>query len=206
MKKISGIHGCLFCIILAVLIWSGIHPTDRKTWYLEVGPACICLLILIFTYHKFRFTTMSYVIVTILVIFIFIGGHYTYNDVPGFEWLEKHTELKRNHYDRFGHFAKGFLALVLRELLLRRSLLPKGFFLTAVVTSFVLSLAALYEIGEWITAKIMGKSAHEFLGTQGDIWDSEWDMALATLGAIIALCLLVKLQNSILEKLDHKAN
>ena len=182
----------MLVVVLAFFTWSGIAPYDRETWFLEMVPAFIFLLGLVFTYHRFRFSTMSYFIIMVLLIFVAIGGHYTYERVPLFNWIKDHFHLKRNHYDRVGHFAKGFIVIPLRELLLRKTELHRGKLLTVILISFVLSFAALYEIGEWLVAEVLGRSAHDFLGTQGDVWDSEWDMALATLGSVVAFILLSK--------------
>lgn len=187
MIKIKSTHLILLVINVLFLIWSGINPTERFTWLLEVGPTTIVLLVLVFTYRKFQFSTTSYLILTILIILTYIGGHFTYDDVPLFEWIKNAFHLKRNHYDRFGHFLKGLLAVPIKEFLLRKGYMKEGVLLNILLTSFVLSLAALYEIAEWISTMIVGKSAREFLGTQGDVWDSEWDMALACMGAILTL-------------------
>jgi putative membrane protein len=192
MSKMKPVHVFLFFINLAVLIWSGINPTDRMTWLMEVGPSTIVFLILIFSYKKFRFSTTSYVIFSILIILTYIGGHFTYDDVPLFEWLKNVLNLKRNHYDRLGHFMKGLLVVPMKEFLLRKGWLKQGWLLNIIVVSFVVSLAAFYEIAEWIAALIVGKSAREFLGTQGDIWDSEWDMALAWGSAMLSLFIFRK--------------
>ena len=192
MIKIKPIHIFLLLIVIFFLIWSGINPNERRTWFLEIGPTTLVLLLLIFTYKKFQFSTTSYVIFTILIVLTYIGGHYTYDDVPLFEWIKKAFNLSRNHYDRFGHFMKGLLVVPMMEFLLRKGWIKKGWLLNLIVVSFALSIAALYEIAEWISAMIIGKSAREFLGTQGDVWDSEWDMALAFLGALLSLLIFRK--------------
>lgn len=200
MNRIKGTHIVLLIIILIALIWSVIKATSYGTWALEVTPAIIGILIIIFTYRRFRFTTLSYFIITVLAISMFIGGHYTYSKVPLFNWIKDEFHLHRNDYDRFGHFLKGFFTIVLREILLRKSCLHPSKWLIFITLSILLAISALYEIIEWLVAKILGRSAKDFLATQGDIWDSQWDMSLALLGGIIALLLLSRLHNRFLKK------
>lgn len=198
-KNRFKIHISFFGIVILVFIWSAIKPAEPFTWILEVTPVFIGLLILIFSYRKFAFFKLSYLIITVLMILMLIGSHYTYERVPLFTDIKHYLNLKRNEYDRVGHFAKGFFALVIREFLIRKSCLMPSKLLIFLVLSVVLALAAGYEIIEWIAAEILGRSAKDFLGTQGDIWDSEWDMALAVLGSILSLLFLSKLQNKMLK-------
>ncbi|MDF2558145.1 MAG: hypothetical protein K0R71_1973 [Bacillales bacterium] len=192
MNKTKPSHLILLFINISFLIWSGINPTERLTWLLEVGPTTIVLLVLVFTYRKFQFSTLSYFIFSILIILTYIGGHFTYDDVPLFEWIKDMMHLKRNHYDRFGHLFKGLFIVPIKELLIRKGWIREGVLLNIMLASFVLSLAALYELAEWISAMIVGESARDFLGTQGDVWDSQWDMALALLGAYITMLIFRK--------------
>ncbi|MBS4190434.1 DUF2238 domain-containing protein [Bacillus sp. FJAT-49705] len=173
---------------------------------MEVLPAVVVIIIAIVTYNKFRLTTLSYVIIAILSITMFIGGHYTYSKVPLFNWIKDYFDLNRNHYDRFGHFLKGLFAIVIREILIRKSPLVKGPWLVAVTLSFSLSIGALYEITEWLASKVtQGKKAStEFLGTQGDVWDSQWDMSLTLIGSIIALIIFSKLHNKLIANLKNR--
>ncbi|MEK5392613.1 DUF2238 domain-containing protein [Margalitia sp. FSL K6-0131] len=200
-KQSKWIHLLLLLIIICVFIWSSIKAADYLTWVLEVSPAVLIILLLLVTYRKFRFTTLSYLIVTILMILMFIGGHYTYDDVPLFNWLKEKFHTQRNEYDRFGHFAKGFFAIIIREILIRKSCLRPSKWLIIITLSFILALSALYEIMEWLGAEILGRSAKDFLGTQGDVWDSEWDMSLAFLGGILCLIVLSHLHNKYLRKI-----
>ncbi|BDG43485.1 DUF2238 domain-containing protein [Saccharococcus caldoxylosilyticus] len=196
------IHLFLLLVVTAVFIWSAIKPASYRTWLLEVSPAVVGLIIVIASYNKFRFTTLSYVIITILAIMMFVGGHYIYSKVPLFDWIKDAYDLKRNHYDRFGHLLKGLFAIVLREILLRKTPLTKGPWLVAIVLSMSLAIAALYEIIEWLVSKISkgGEAAKNFLGIQGDIWDTQWDMLCCLIGSIVALFIFSKLHNRLLKK------
>jgi putative membrane protein len=160
------------------------------------------LIIVIAAYNKFRFTTLSYVIITILAISMFVGGHYIYSKVPLFNWTKDSYDLKRNHYDRFGHLLKGLFAIVLREILLRKTPLTKGPWLFTIAISMSLAIAALYEIIEWLVSKITrgGEASKDFLGIQGDIWDTQWDMLCCLVGSIVALLIFSKLHNRLLKK------
>jgi putative membrane protein len=200
LKSNRKLHIFLFFIVCSVLIWSFINSAGFFIWTLEVLPAVVCIIILVSTYRKFHFSTLSYFIISILSIMMFIGGHYTYDDVPLFNWIKDTFDLSRNHYDRFGHLLKGFITIVIREILIRKTPLKNGRWLVGITLSISLSLAALYEIIEWVFSSIRhgGKESKEFLGMQGDMWDSQWDMALTLLGSIIALLLLSKLHNKFL--------
>lgn len=204
LSKKTGkkIHFILLLIVFAVLIWSAIKPIGYGIWTMEVLPAVLGLLVVIAIYKKFQLTTLSYLIIAILSIYTFIGGHYTYSEVPLFNWIKDDFHFERNHYDRFGHFLKGLLIIVIRELLLRTSPLSKGKWLTFLTLSVALAIAALYEIIEWLVSVIThgGKASKDFLGTQGDIWDSQWDMSLTLAGSIVALVLLTSIHNKYLRK------
>ncbi|MGE7764873.1 DUF2238 domain-containing protein [Peribacillus sp. NPDC096540] len=190
----------ILLLVTAVFIWSVIQPEGYLIWTMEVLPAVVVLIIVIATYNKFRLTTLSYIIIAILSITMFIGGHYTYAKVPLFNWIKDHFDLNRNHYDRFGHFLKGLFTIVIREILIRKTPLTKGPWLYAVTLSFALAFGALYEIIEWLASIISkgGKASKEFLGTQGDFWDAQWDMSLTLIGSIIVLLTLSKLHNKLL--------
>jgi len=204
LSKKAGIkiHLILLLIVVAVFIWSAIKPVGYRIWTLEVLPAVIGLLVVIAIYKKFQLTTLSYFIIAILSIFTFIGGHYTYSEVPLFNWIKDDFHFERNHYDRFGHFLKGLLIIVIREILIRKSSLSKGKWLASLSLSVALAISALYEIIEWLVSIIThgGKASKDFLGTQGDIWDSQWDMSLTLAGSIIALILLTSVHNKYLRK------
>lgn len=196
------IHLFLLLVVIAVFIWSAIKPASYLTWLLEVSPAVVGLIIVIAAYNKFRFTTLSYVIIAILAIIMFVGGHYIYSKVPLFNWIKDAVDLKRNHYDRFGHLLKGLFVIVLREILLRKTPLTKGPWLFAIVVSMSLAIAALYEIIEWLVSKISkgGEASKDFLGIQGDIWDTQWDMLCCLIGSVIALFVFSKLHDRLLKK------
>jgi putative membrane protein len=200
------VHGGLLLFVLAVFIWSIIKPAIFSLWILEVLPAVVLLIVVIAVYNRFRFTTLSYFIIAMLSILMFIGGHYTYSKVPLFNWIKDVLELHRNHYDRFGHFLKGLLVIVIRELLLRKTPLKKGKWLFFISVSIILAISALYEIIEWL-AFVIGKkgiTTENFLGAQGDRWDAQWDMLLAFLGSILGLMVLSRWQNDQLNKLLNK--
>jgi len=183
-------------------VWSVIKPVSYLDWLAEVSPAVVAIIIVVAIYNKFRFTTFSYFIIALLSLLTFIGWHYTYSEVPLFNWMKEEFDLQRNNYDRFGHFIKGLMAIVIREVLLRKTPLTKGAWLTGITISIMLSLAALYEIIEWLSTKISkgGKGAKDFLGMQGDRWDAQWDMFLALIGTLIALLLFTKLHNKLLRR------
>ena len=180
-----------FTIFFIVLIWSGINPKDYFTWILEVMPALIALVLLIITQRRFRFTNLSYALILLHCIILMIGGHYTYAEVPLFNWLKDVFDLGRNNYDKVGHFAQGFIpAIVAREILIRNNVVRNKYWLITFVISICLSITAIYELIEWWVAELSGDSAEAFLGTQGYVWDTQSDMGLALLGALLALVLL----------------
>lgn len=198
-------HGLLLLIVAAVFVWSVIRPASYAVWALEVTPALIGLVIIIALYRRFRLTTMSYAIIAMLAILMLIGGHYIYSKVPFFNWIKDAFHFERNHYDRFGHFLKGAFAIVLREIVLRKTPLSRGSWLFTIVTSMSLAIAALYEIIEWLVSIISkgGKASKDFLGTQGDIWDTQWDMLCTLIGTIVALLLLSRWHDRQLARLDQ---
>jgi putative membrane protein len=182
----------LLIAVSLFLLASGIDPVaDRYTWFLETAPVMIGIALLLPTYKAFPLTPMLYRLLAIHAVILIIGGFYTYAEVPLFNWLRDTYELSRNHYDRVGHFAQGFIpAILAREILLRRSPLQEGKWLFLIVTSICLAFSALYEMLEWWTALISEEAAEAFLGTQGDHWDTQWDMFLALIGALCSQLLL----------------
>lgn len=200
-NKHSKIHLALLLVVTIMFIWSIIKPASYLDWLAEVSHAVVILIIIMITYNKFRFTTLSYCIIALLSILTFIGGHYTYSEVPLFDWIKEEFDLNRNNYDRFGHFLKGLSAVVVREVLLSFTPLKKGAWLSGITISIVLAVAALYEIIEWLSTKISkgGKTSKDFLGMQGDIWDAQWDMSLAFVGAILTLVIFSKLHDKLLK-------
>ena len=189
-------HALLIAVIFFLLI-SGFEPVaDRLTWFLETAPVMIGILILAPTYRSFPLTPLLYRLLALHALILMIGGYYTYAEVPLFNWLRDSLELSRNHYDRIGHLAQGFIpAILAREILLRRSPLQHGRWLFLTVTSICLAFSALYEMIEWWTALLSEEAAASFLGTQGDHWDTQWDMFLAMTGAIVSQLILAGLHD-----------
>ena len=193
----SGLEPLLLLAIAAgALLLSGVRPYDRTTWLLEVGPVLMGAPILIASYRRFPLTPLLYRLLLLHALILILGGHYTYERVPLGFWLQDLLDLSRNHYDRLGHVAQGFIpAILAREILLRLSPLQRGKWLFFLVVCVCLAFSAFYELLEWRTAAIMGEEADSFLATQGDIWDSQWDMFLALLGAIASQLLLSRLHD-----------
>lgn len=194
----------LVLFFFVVFIWSAINPYHRLTWFLEVLPALIALPILILSYNTFPLTHLLYVLILTHAIILMVGGHYTYAEVPLFNWLRDTFSLDRNYYDRVGHFFQGFVpAMIAREILCRKNIVKDGwqFF---IVCCICLSISAFYELIEWWVAVIAGGAAMDFLGTQGDVWDTQWDMFVALIGAICAQLFLKSWHNQQLAELDRK--
>lgn len=184
-------HWTLLAILAVAFVWSGVRPHDYFTWLLEVAPVIIGLPILLVTYRRFPFSRLAYGLMLLHAIILMVGGHYTYAEMPLFNWLRDTYDLSRNYYDRLGHLAQGFVpAIVAREILLRCSPLQPGKWLVLIVLSICLAISALYEMLEWWVALASGSEAVAFLATQGDVWDTQWDMFLCLLGAIASLALL----------------
>ena len=190
-------------IFFAVLTWSGINPKDQFTWLLEVLPALIGIIILAVTYKRFRLTTLTYILILIHSIILMVGGHYTYAEVPLFDWLKDVLELERNNYDKLGHLAQGFIpAIIAREILIRKSVVPDKGWLNFIIICICLAISAFYELIEWWVAVLSGESAEAFLGTQGYVFDTQSDMFLALLGSVIALILLSRMHDKQLEEIN----
>ena len=181
----------LLSILALIFIWSATHPHDYFIWFLEVFPVVVALPILVCTYKKFPLTRLLYILILIHAIILMVGGHYTYAEVPVFNWLRDTFDLSRNYYDRVGHFAQGFVpAMIAREILLRKNIVKKSGWLFFIVCCICLAISACYEFIEWWVAVASGEGADAFLGTQGDVWDTQWDMFIALIGAILAQILL----------------
>jgi len=192
----------LLVIVTVVFLWSGISPRDRFTWLLEVFPVILGIPALIYVYPRFRFTPLVNTLIAIHAGILMVGGRYTYAEVPFGFWMQETLGFARNHYDRIGHFAQGFVpAMVAREILIRRSPLVGSRWLPFVVICFCLAFSAFYELIEFWTAAATGEAAEAFLGTQGDPWDTQWDMMLALIGAVTALVLLSRWHNLQLRRL-----
>lgn len=181
----------LFILFFVALGISAIRPHDYFTWFLEVVPALIALPILVFTYPRFRLTNLLYTAILVHAVILMVGGHYTYAQEPVFNWIRDHWHLSRNYYDRVGHFAQGFVpALVAREIFVRLNVVKRGRWMFVIVLSVALAISAMYELFEWRVAVAEGSKADDFLGTQGDPWDTQEDMATCFAGALCALLLL----------------
>ena len=192
----------LIILFLAVLIWSAINPHDYFTWFLEVLPALIGFLVLVMTFHRFRFTNLVYGLILVHCWILMIGGHYTYAEVPLFNWIKEVFELSRNNYDKVGHLAQGFIpAMITREILVRKQVVNSKKWLKVFVVSICMSISVAYEFIEWLVAVLTGDSADSFLGTQGYIWDTQSDMLYATIGSILALVTLSKVHDRVISKL-----
>jgi len=185
----------LIVSFFAVLIWSVIHPHDLFTWFLEASPAITAFILLGVTYKRFRFSNLVYVLIWMHSIVLLIGAHYTYAEVPLFNWIRDTYQLKRNSYDGVGHFSQGFFpAMIAREILLRKTEV-RGIWLPFIVVCIVLAFSAFYELIEWWVALTTGSAGDAFLGTQGDVWDTQKDMALCLVGSILSLLLLSRLHD-----------
>jgi putative membrane protein len=186
----------LLALAAVALVVSGIGPTDRGTWVLEVFPVVIAAPLLYFTWPRFPLTPLAYRLIFIHALILMLGGHYTYAHVPLGFWLQDLLGFARNPYDRIGHFAQGFVpAMIAREILLRVTALRPGKMLFFLVCCVCLGISACYEFIEWWAALLLGQGAHEFLGTQGDEWDTQWDMFMALVGAVVAQLALARVHD-----------
>lgn len=190
---------------LLVLIWSVIEPKDYTIWVLEVSPAIIAIILLALTRARFPLTTLTYVLVLMHSIILMVGGHYTYAEVPLFDYLRDVTWMERNNYDKVGHFAQGFIpAIVAREILVRNRVVAGKAWLSFIVVCICLAISAAYELLEWMVATVSEEAAEAFLGTQGYVWDTQSDMAFALFGAIMALLLLSHLHDRQLARMHSQ--
>jgi putative membrane protein len=195
----------LLLSLMGVFVWSFHDARDRFTWYLEAAPVITVLVLLLLTYRRLRFTRLVYVLIWVHAIILLVGAHYTYAEMPLFNWLRDVLDLKRNHYDRIGHLAQGFVpAIVTREILLRQTPLLPGKMLFFLVVSVCLAASAFYEFIEWWVALLTGEAADAFLGSQGDVWDTQWDMFCCFLGSIAAQLLLARTHDRALARLREE--
>lgn len=193
----------LLFLIGLVLIWSAINPFDYFTWFLEVLPAIIGVVVLVITYRRFRFTNVVYVLVFLHCIILIIGGHYTYAEVPLFDWIQETFNQTRNNYDKLGHFAQGFIpAMITRELLIRKQVVNIKGWLNFIVVCIAMAISVTYEFIEWAVSLGTGEGGDSFLGTQGYIWDTQSDILYASIGAIAAIILLGKYHIKQIRELD----
>jgi len=198
-------HGAMYyawiAIFLLVLVWSGIQPADFMTWGLEVFPALLGAAVLWCTRESFPLTSLAYVLILIHCIILMVGGHYTYAEVPLFDWIRDEFGQSRNNYDKLGHFVQGFIpAIVAREIVIRKNVFSSTRWRAFFIVCFCLAFSAFYELIEWWVALLSAEAADSFLGTQGYIWDTQSDMAFALGGAILALLLLGRLHDQQLQR------
>ncbi len=192
-------------LFFAALIWSGVNPKDQFTWFLEVFPALIGFVLMAWTYKTFPLTPLLYWLILFHSIVLMIGGHYTYAEVPLFDWLKETFELSRNNYDKVGHFTQGFVpAIIARELFIRKNIVNGIWWRRYLVVSVCLAFSAFYELIEWLVAILSGEDATDFLGTQGYIWDTQSDMGWALFGSITALIILSKWHDRQIRKLKSE--
>ena len=189
-------------IYFVALIWSAINPKDQYTWFLEVVPALIGFIVLALSYKKFPLTPLLYTLILIHMIILMIGGHYTYAEVPFFDWIKEVFHQSRNNYDKVGHFWQGFEpAILAREILIRKDVVSGSrAWLDYIILSIVLAFSAFYELVEWWVSLSSGEDAEAFLGTQGYVWDTQSDMMFALIGGICALLCLSRLHDKQLKK------
>ena len=190
-------------VFLGALLWSAVNPKDYFTWFLEVVPALIGFLFIVFTYKKFPLTPLLYTLILIHMIILMVGGHYTYAEVPLFDYIREVFDQTRNNYDKVGHLAQGFIpAILAREILIRKEVVSGStMWLNYIILSIILAFSAFYELVEWWVALTTEEDAEAFLGTQGYIWDTQSDMMYALIGGILSLVLLSHLHDKQLKKL-----
>lgn len=192
----------MLVVFFATLIWSIINPKEGFTCFLEIIPAIIGMLILAFTFKKFRLTDFTYFLILIHCIILFIGGHYTYAEVPLFDTIREIFHQSRNNYDKVGHFAQGLVpAMIIRELFIRKNVISHPSFFNFIIVAICLAISAAYEWLEWGVSLATGDGGDAFLGTQGYVWDTQSDMLFATIGAIVGLILFSKIQDKQIQKI-----
>jgi putative membrane protein len=199
MKK----HILLVLLFFVGLIVSAIQPKEYFTWFLEVFPAILGFIIICFTYKKFHFANFTYFLILIHCYILFIGGHYTYAEVPLFNWIREIFDQSRNNYDKLGHFAQGFIpAAIIREIFIRKNVLNKLNWLPFITISICLAISAFYELIEWLISILTKEEGDSFLGTQGYIWDTQSDMLFALIGAITMVVFLSKFQDKQIKNIN----
>jgi len=188
-------------VFLVVLVWSGIEPKDTTTWMLEVAPAVVGAAILLATRKRFPLTRLAYALILIHCVILMVGGHYTYAEVPLGDWFRDLFDSSRNNYDKLGHLAQGFVpAIIAREVVIRLNVFNSVAWRNFFIVCFCLAVSAFYELIEWWVALMSDEAADAFLGTQGYVWDTQSDMFLALIGAVLALALLGRLHDRQLTK------
>jgi putative membrane protein len=205
MKSARPSHLALLLVVTIVFCWSGWQPHDRFTWWLEIAPGLAGIVILFATYHRFTFTTLCYTLIALHICLLCVGGHYTYARVPVFDWLRPVFGWERNHFDRLGHFMQGFVpAMIAREMFVRLQIVNRKKWIPFLVVSVCLAISAFYELIEWWTACLSGSAADDFLGSQGDVWDTQEDMCMALIGVVCALLFLSYFHDRALRKMGEK--
>lgn len=198
MKNIYIMLGVFF----GTLIWSIINPKEGFTCFLEIIPAIIGVILLALTFNKFRFTNFTYFLILIHCIILFVGGHYTYAEVPLFDYIKDVFNQSRNNYDKVGHFVQGLVpAMIIRELFVRKNVINNKSFFNFIIVSICLAISAAYEWIEWWVSLATGDGGDSFLGTQGYVWDTQSDMLFATIGAIVGLVLFSKIQDKQIQQI-----
>ena len=202
-SKVQSLHYTLLAVVISVLAWSGIAPKDRTTWILETAPVFIGFALVAWTFKKHRLTNLLYILIAVHCVVLSIGGKYTYAEVPLGFWIQELFDFKRNHYDRLGHFMQGFApAILAREILIRNKAVNGKGWLFLFVTSICLAFSAVYEFIEWFAALVSEEGSAAFLGTQGDVWDTQWDMFLALVGALLAQIISSKYHDKQLKRVS----
>lgn len=195
----------LALIVLGLLALSGVSPFDRTTWFLEIAPTVLAAPVLVWSWRRYPLTSLVYVLIAVHAVILLVGGAYTYARVPLGFWAQDLLGLARNPYDRLGHLAQGFMpALIAREVFLRSRVVRSRAWAGGLAICVAMTISALYELVEWAAALALGQGADEFLGTQGDVWDTQSDMAMALLGAVVAILLLGRLQDRQIERLPPR--
>jgi putative membrane protein len=196
-------HVILIILFFTGLVVSGINPHDYFTWFLEVFPAIIGFVVLVFTYKRFKFSYLTYVMILVHCYVLFIGGHYTYAEVPAFNWIRDTFHQARNNYDKVGHFTQGFVpAMITRELFIRLNVVQKRRWMAFLTVCVCTTISVLYEFLEWFVSIASGQSGDSFLGTQGYVWDTQSDMLYAMIGAICMVIFIAKIQDKAIGKLQ----
>ena len=205
MKGARTSHFALLFIVTIVFCWSGWRPYDRFTWWLEIAPGLAGIILLLATYRRFQLTTLCYTLIALHICLLCVGGHYTYARVPAFDWLRPIFGWQRNHFDRLGHFMQGFVpAMIAREVFIRMNILNRRRWIPFLVVSVCLAISAFYELIEWWTATVSGSASNDFIGSQGDVWDTQEDMFFALVGAVWALLVLSNSHDRALQNLAER--
>ena len=211
MNKNTYLHLSLLIIALLVLVWSGINPYDRATWYAEIAFGVVGIIVLIATYKRFQWSNLTYTLITIHCCILFVGGKYTYALTPIGEWLKPYLPrfldfvmpIGRNNYDKIGHFAQGVVpAIIMREFFIRKKIVSSAAWRNFLIIWTCLGMSAFFEFIEWWSAIIAGSASDSYLGMQGFIWDAQSDMLMAFVGAILALLLLSRLHDKSMAKVE----